>query len=156
MFGGDFVVAGFVPALKPSDDSQAIVDAGCTSHFIGPNKPCNNKVPTNHGIYVRLTNGDTMQSTHTAMLLFPQLTIAAHQAHVFPSLQNKSLLSIGKFCYSNFTAFFRKGHVQLSRDGITIPGQRDRSTGLYFTGLPHLPLAAPPRHSKTLPSAHMK
>ena len=78
------------------------------SHFIGPDKSCINKVPTEHGISVRLPNGETMQSNHMALLPFPQMTISARRAHVFPALQNKALLSIGQFCDSNFTAFFAK------------------------------------------------
>ena len=71
-----------VPALKPSDKIRSIVDSGCASHFIVLNKPCINKVPTKHGISVRLPNGETMQSTHTTMLPLPQLPLAARQSHV--------------------------------------------------------------------------
>ena len=76
-----------------------------------------------------------MQSMHTAMLPLPQLPIAAHQDHVFPALQNKALLSIGQFCDIDFTDVFHKGHVKLSRDDITITGQSDPSTGLYYIDL---------------------
>ena len=72
-----------------------------------------------------------MQSTHTALLTFPQLPLAAQRAHVFPELQNKALLSIGQLFDSNFTAFFREGQVKLSNDDTTITGQQDPSTRLY-------------------------
>ena len=57
-----------------------------------------------------------MQSTHTALLPFPQLPLAEQRAHVFPALQNKALLLIGKFYDSNFTAIFHESQVQLKND----------------------------------------
>ena len=69
-----------------------------------------------------------MQSTHTALLPFPQLPLAARRAHVFPALPEKALLSIGQFCDSKFTAVFHDGQVQLSNDDTTITGQREPST----------------------------
>ena len=133
-----------VPALNPSADRRAIVESGCTSHFIGPDKPCVNKVPTEHGISVRLPNGETMQYTHTALLPFPQLLLAARRAHVFPGLQNKALLSIDQFCDSNFTAVFHNSQVNLINDNTTITGQRYPSTGLYYIDLPE-PLHVAPQ-----------
>ena len=78
------------------------------------------------------------------MIPFPQLQIAARQDHVFPALQNNALISIGQFCNINFTAVFHKGNLQLSRDGITIPGKRDPSTGMYYIDLPQPPPVTPP------------
>ena len=57
-----------------------------------------------------------MQSTHTELLPFTQLPLAARRAHVFPALQHKALLSKGQLCNSNFTAVFHNGQVQLSND----------------------------------------
>ena len=85
-----------------------------------------------------------MQSTHTALLPFPQLLLAARHTHFFPALQNKALLSIGQFCDSNFTAVFHDGQVQLSNDDTTITGQRDPRTGIYYIDLPETPPVAPP------------
>ena len=84
-----------------------------------------------------------MQSTHTALLTFPQLLLAARRAHVFLALQNKALLSIGQFCDSNFTAVFRKGQVRLSDEDTTINGKQDPITGLYYIDLPDTPPVAP-------------
>ena len=78
------------------------------------------------------------------MLPLLQLPIAALQAHVFPALQNKALLSIGQFCDSNFTAVFHKGQVQSNRDDITSTGQREPSTGLYYINFPQPPPISPP------------
>ena len=84
-----------------------------------------------------------MQSTHTALLPFPQLLLVARRAHVLPALQNKALLSIGQFFDINFTAVFSKGQVKLRNDDNTITGQQDRSTGLYYIDLPEPPPVAP-------------
>ena len=83
-----------------------------------------------------------MQSIHTALLPFPQLPLAARRTHVFPSLQNKALLSLCQFCNSNFTAVFYDGKVKLSNDDTTITGQLDPSTGLYYIDLPEPPPVA--------------
>ena len=84
-----------------------------------------------------------MQSTHTALLPFPQLPLAARRAHVLLALQNKALLSICQFCDSNFTAVFRKGQVKLSNEDNTITVKRDSSTGLYYIDLPEPQPVAP-------------
>ena len=84
-----------------------------------------------------------MQSTHTALLPFPQMLLATCRAHVFPALQNKALISIGQFYDSNFTDVFRKGQVKLSNDDTTITGQQEPSTGLYYKDLPDPPPVAP-------------
>ena len=84
-----------------------------------------------------------MQSTHTALLPFPQLPLAARRAHVLLALQNKSLLSICQFCDSNFTAVFRKGHFKLSNEDTTITVKQDPSTGLYYIDLPEPQPVAP-------------
>ena len=84
-----------------------------------------------------------MHSTHTELLPFPQMPLAARRAHVFPEFQNKALISIGQFCDSNFTAVFRKGQVKLINYDTTITGQRDPSTGLYYIDLPEQPPVSP-------------
>jgi hypothetical protein len=57
------------PLLKPHD--TAIVDSGCTGHFLPVNAPCLNKVKSLTPLAVRLPNGDTMESSHTADLNIP-------------------------------------------------------------------------------------
>jgi hypothetical protein len=38
-----------------------------------------------------------MKSTHTAILDIPKLSKAAKAAHIFPAMENNSLLSVGQF-----------------------------------------------------------
>jgi hypothetical protein len=47
---------------------------------------------------VRLTNGATMESSHTADLDILELNAAAYKAHVFPGMAHHSLLSVGQLC----------------------------------------------------------
>jgi hypothetical protein len=55
--------------LKPYE--TAIVDSGCTGHFLLVNTPCLNKVKSRTPLTVRLPNGATMKSSHTAELDIP-------------------------------------------------------------------------------------
>ena len=73
-------------SLGTSPQTQAIADPGCTSHFLGANTPCTDKIATLNGILAGLRNGANMQATHTALLLFPQISLAARRANIFPAL----------------------------------------------------------------------
>jgi hypothetical protein len=48
--------------------------------------PCLNKVKSQNPLTVRLPNGATMESSHTADLDIPQLNAATSKAHVFDKL----------------------------------------------------------------------
>jgi hypothetical protein len=80
------------PLLKQHETS--IVEYGCTGHFMLINVPCKNKIKSQHYFTVRLPNGATMESTHTAALYIPELKKAASIAHVFTSMVYHSLLSV--------------------------------------------------------------
>jgi hypothetical protein len=60
----------------------AIVDSGCTSHFLLVNAPCLSKVKSQNILTIRLPNGATMESSHTAELNIPELNAAASISHV--------------------------------------------------------------------------
>jgi hypothetical protein len=70
-----FEVCRTPPLLKPHE--TAIVDSGCTGHFLLVNAPCLNKVKSQTPLTVRLPNGATMESSHTAELAIPELNAAA-------------------------------------------------------------------------------
>jgi hypothetical protein len=80
------------PLLKSHE--TAIVDSGCTGHFLLVNAPCLNKIKSQTPLTVRLPNVATMESSHTADLDIPELNAAASKAHVFPGMANHSLLSV--------------------------------------------------------------
>jgi hypothetical protein len=86
---------------------------------------------------VRLPNGDTMDSTHTASLDIPELSKVASIAHVFPGMANNSLLSVGQLCNEVYYVTFRIDAVTIySSTGKSIlKGKRDLNTGLWRINL---------------------
>jgi hypothetical protein len=64
-----FEVCRTPPLLKPHE--TAIMDSGCTGHFLLVNAPFLNKVKSQTPLTVRLPNGATVESPHTAELNTP-------------------------------------------------------------------------------------
>jgi hypothetical protein len=56
---------------SPQSQSTALLDSGCTVHFLLPNAHFENKVLTQNPLEVHLPNGATIASTHTATLNLP-------------------------------------------------------------------------------------
>jgi hypothetical protein len=113
-----------------------------------------------------------MAATHTALLpddgILPQLSLLASHAHVFPSMTNNPLLSIGQFCDDGYDAMFTSNAVLLSKQGHRFSiGTRNPINGLWTvnlsnntkttaqnppTALPlRLPLVNSAQNMKTLP-----
>jgi hypothetical protein len=82
--------------FTPSQPSPctALLDSRCTAHFLLANVKCSDKKSTTTPLAVRLPNGDTITSTHTATLNMPSLPHATRKAHVLPGLAQHSLLSV--------------------------------------------------------------
>jgi hypothetical protein len=82
---------------------------------------------------VRLPNGATMESSHTDALNIPELNKAASIAHVFPGMENHSLLSVGKLCNEGYTVTFKNDSVTIcdSQEFQILSGARDLDTGLW-------------------------
>jgi hypothetical protein len=123
------------PLLKPYE--TAIVDSGCTGHFLLVNAPCLNKVKSQNPLTVRLLNSATMESSHTAVLDIRELNKTASIAHVFPAMENHSLLSFGKLCNEGYTVTFRNALVAIfnSQELQILKGARDSDTGLWRINL---------------------
>jgi hypothetical protein len=119
------------PLLKPHE--TAVVDSGCTGHFLLVNAPCLNKVKYQNPLTVRLPNGATMESSHTATLDIPELNKAASMAHVFPGLTNHYLLYVGQLCNEGYTVTFRNALVTIgdSQELQILSGARNLDTGLW-------------------------
>jgi hypothetical protein len=64
-----------IPPLLQHQDT-VIVDSGCTGHLLLINAPCRNKTISINPLRVRLPNGATIDSTHTASLGIPELSTA--------------------------------------------------------------------------------
>jgi hypothetical protein len=82
-------------------------------------------------------NGQTMESTHTAFLDIPELSKAASAAHIFPALENNSLLSVGQLCDEGYSVLFSisEGTIQDPKQKTLLKGIRDSSTGLWRINL---------------------
>jgi hypothetical protein len=119
------------PLIKPHE--TAIVDSGCTGNFLLVNAPCLNKVKSQNPLTVRLPNGATMESSHTAALEISELNKAASISHVFPGMENHSLLSVGKMCNEGYTVTFRNALVTIcdSQELQILNGAHNLDTGLW-------------------------
>jgi hypothetical protein len=123
------------PLLKPHE--TAIVYSVCTGHFLLVNAPCLNKVKSQTPLTVRLPNGATMESSHTAELNIPELNAAASVAHVFPGMANHSLLSVGQLCNEGYIVTFWNASVTICdpKESQILSGARDLDTGLWRINL---------------------
>jgi hypothetical protein len=123
------------PLIKPQE--TAIVDYGCTGHFLLVNAPCLNKVKSQNPLTVQLSNGATMESSHTAALGIPELNAAASIAHVLPGMANHSLLSVGQLCNEGYTVTFKNASVTICnpQEFQILSGARNLDTGLWRINL---------------------
>jgi hypothetical protein len=114
-----------------------IVDSGCTGHFLLVTAPCLNKVKSWNPLKVRLPNGATMESSHTADLDIPVLNAAASNAHVSPGMAHHSLLSVGQLCDEGYIVTFKRDTVTIcnSDNSKLLSGPRDETTGLWRINL---------------------
>jgi hypothetical protein len=120
-----------------NNNNTSLVDSGCTVHFLLSNAPSLNKNMTNNQLTVRLPNGQTMESTHTAFFYISELSKAASAAHIFPAMENNSLLSVGQLCDEGYYVLFSISEViiQDSKQKTLLKGSRDSSTGLWRINL---------------------
>jgi hypothetical protein len=101
------------------------------------NAPCLNKVKSQNPLTVRLPNGATIESSHTAALDIPELNTAAPVADVFPGMANHSLLSVGQLCNEGYKVTFKNASVTIcdSQEFQILSGARDLDTGLWRINL---------------------
>jgi hypothetical protein len=101
------------------------------------NAPCRNKIKSQNPLRVRLPNGETMDSTHTASLDIPEMSGSYSLVYVFPDMANHSFLSVGQMCNEGYYVTFRiYGFTIYSSAGKAIlKGQRDLNTGLWRINL---------------------
>jgi hypothetical protein len=113
------------------------VDSGCTGHFLLVDAPCLNKVKSRTLLTVRLPNGATMESSHTAELDIPELNAAASKSHVIRGMANQSLLSVGQLFDEGYIVTFKHASVTIynSAKSQILNGPRDLDTGLWRINL---------------------
>jgi hypothetical protein len=98
---------------------------------------------------VRLPNGDTITSAHTATLNMSSLPQAARLTHILPGLAQHSLLSVGQMCDSGCSVTFTASNVIVTNGGSTIlTGNREKQSNLWSVPLnPTPPLNGGQKHS---------
>jgi hypothetical protein len=86
---------------------------------------------------VRLPNGATMESSHTAELDIPEFNAAASKSHVFPGMANHSLISVGQLCDEGYIVTFKQASVTIcdSEKSQILTGPRNVDTGLWRINL---------------------
>jgi hypothetical protein len=86
---------------------------------------------------VRLPNGATMESSHTAALDIPELNADASIEHVLPIMANNSLLSVGQLCNEGYTVTFKNASVAICdpQEFQILSGARDSGTGIWRINL---------------------
>jgi hypothetical protein len=132
--------------LHPSS-CTALLDSGCTAHFLLANAKCSDKQPATTPLEVRLPNGDTITSTHTATLNIPYLPSSARRANILPGLAQHLLLSVSQMRDSGFSVTFSATHVTVTNASETIlTGTRDKQSNLWSVPLNHTPLHVGLKH----------
>jgi hypothetical protein len=88
---------------------------------------------------VRLLNGATMESSHTADLDIPELHTASFKAYVFPGMAHHCLLSVGQLCDEGYIVTFRQDTFTIcnSESSKLLSGPRDDTIGLWRINLKH-------------------
>jgi hypothetical protein len=126
-----FEVCRTPPLLE--QHQTAIVDSGCAGHFLLVNAPSLNKVKSRTPLTVRLPNGATMESSHTADLDIPEFNAAASKSHDFPGMAHQPLLSVGQLCDEGYIVTFKQKTVTIcnSENSKLLSGPRDVTTGLW-------------------------
>jgi hypothetical protein len=119
------------PLLNPQE--TALVDSGCTGHFLLVNAPCMKKVKSQNLLTARLPNGATMESSHTAVLNIPELNKAASIENILTEMANHSLLSVGQLCNEGYTVTSRNALVTIcnSQELQIFKGAQDLDTGIW-------------------------
>ena len=112
----------------------AIADSGCTATYISSNTPHVNAQNCDP-LRVTLPDGKHITSTKKGELCFPHLPSDVKQAHIFPDIKNKALLSLGTFCDNGYTVELTKDRINIiskTNNYFNLYGHRDHSTGLWM------------------------
>ena len=128
--------------LTSCSNHYAILDSGATDHYLHQNPNTTHISQKEYTpITVTLPNRNKLTSTQKCTPPICEMNKQTKSGHIIPNL-NKSLISIGKICYANYTAVFTNKDVRIIKSPIQIPknetlptGHRDATNGLYVTDL---------------------
>jgi hypothetical protein len=126
---------------KPVAHKTAILDSGCSSHYLKRGAYCINKQSAHIPIRVKLPDGTTLSSSATAELACTTFNRRARSAHIINNLASHLLLSYGQMRDAGYKVLFNKGRAQVIEGNVSVQGrivmhgQRDHSTGLWTVPL---------------------
>jgi hypothetical protein len=113
----------------PNEQSTAILDTGCTSHFCTDEMPLLNIREAEEPLTIRNPNGSTMIATQIANLDIPDLPEAATRVHIVPDLAHHSLISVGQLCDAGCVATIDKTSFTVTLGNrIILSGTRSPDT----------------------------
>ena len=116
-------------------DNLAAADSGKLGYFLKSNSPCVNKRTAINPLGICIPDLHIIYSSHTSLIHQNTLPIEAQQAHIFPDLKNKALLSISMFCDNGCLALFddKKVYIIDKRTNKNIMhGTCDNKSTLYM------------------------
>jgi hypothetical protein len=115
------------------NNETALVDSGCTGHFLLSNAPCLNKKVTSNLLTVRFPNGQTMESTHTAFLDIPELTRPPQQLIFFQPWKTTHCSQWANYVMKAilYCSVSVKSQFWIQNKKILMKGRRDSNTGLW-------------------------
>jgi hypothetical protein len=87
---------------KPVAHKTAILDSGCSSHYLKRGAYCINKRHAHIPIKVKLPDGTTLSSSATADLACTTFNLRARYAHIINDFASHSLLSCGQMCDAGY------------------------------------------------------
>jgi hypothetical protein len=94
--------------------------------------PGDTSTKTTDPIVVTLPNGNKMYSHHKTTLQLPHVEAKAVEAHIFPTMTEHSLISVGQLCDAGCLATFDSDSVLVTHNDKTVlKGQRDDATKLW-------------------------
>ena len=108
--------------------SVAVADLRTTGYYLTADYPCDNKQIASVPLPIKMPDDTIIHSSHTDLLHNKDLPLQAREAHIFPDLKNRALLSIGIFCDNGCIAQFNEDRVIIvnkNSNKIIMKGGRD-------------------------------
>ena len=113
---------------------MAILDSGCTEHYLTTDVQVVAQQLATPPIVISLPDGSQLSSSHTTSLpiIASMLPPAALAAHIVPHLMPNSLISIGQLCDAGCTAMLTAETAAIRFEGTTVlTGHRNPATRLW-------------------------
>ena len=109
-----------------------IANAGATGNLMVKNAPVINVKPAENLITITLTNGQTIQPTHTYNLNIPWLPAIMTEAHIVPGMARLSLILIKNCFDGGCKVTYDSDEVKVVYNNqLVLSGGRNSKTGLW-------------------------